>query len=309
MNDRAAVRPITVSIAAVERDTGLSKDTLRVWERRYGFPTPERDQYGERAYPLDQVEKLRVIKRLLDGGHRPGRIVSLDIADLQRISENSASTPQRISTFDDTDLRAYIDLIKSHDMDGLRRALSQATLRLGLTQFVTELVAPLNAMVGDAWMRGQMEVFEEHMYTESVHAVLRNAISSVPASVSQSRPRVLLTTFPQEAHGLGLLMAEVIFALEGCKCLSLGTQTPIGDIVLAASAHRADVLALSFTASLNPNYVTTGLEELRTKLPQHIEIWAGGQCPVIHRRSTEGVIAVGELEGLRSEIARWRAKH
>lgn len=29
-----------LSIAAVERDTGLTKDTLRVWERRYGFPTP-----------------------------------------------------------------------------------------------------------------------------------------------------------------------------------------------------------------------------------------------------------------------------
>ena len=33
MNDRSAQTPITLSIAAVERDTGLSKDTLRVWER------------------------------------------------------------------------------------------------------------------------------------------------------------------------------------------------------------------------------------------------------------------------------------
>ncbi|MET1081887.1 MAG: MerR family transcriptional regulator, partial [Burkholderiales bacterium] len=29
-----------VSIATVERDTGLSKDTLRMWERRYQFPRP-----------------------------------------------------------------------------------------------------------------------------------------------------------------------------------------------------------------------------------------------------------------------------
>ena len=35
-------------IAAVERDTGLSKDILRVWERRYGFPKPGRDAFGER---------------------------------------------------------------------------------------------------------------------------------------------------------------------------------------------------------------------------------------------------------------------
>ena len=38
-----------IGIAAVERETGLSKDTLRVWERRYGFPRPLRDANGERA--------------------------------------------------------------------------------------------------------------------------------------------------------------------------------------------------------------------------------------------------------------------
>ena len=39
------------TIAAVERDVGLSKDVLRVWERRYGFPAPARDANGERLYP------------------------------------------------------------------------------------------------------------------------------------------------------------------------------------------------------------------------------------------------------------------
>ena len=32
-----ATLAITLSIAAVERDTGLSKDTLRIWERRCGL--------------------------------------------------------------------------------------------------------------------------------------------------------------------------------------------------------------------------------------------------------------------------------
>ena len=52
-----------IGIAAVERDTGLGKDTLRVWERRYGFPKPERDAQGERAYPLAQVQRLRLLRR------------------------------------------------------------------------------------------------------------------------------------------------------------------------------------------------------------------------------------------------------
>ena len=88
---------MSVSIAAVERDTGIGKDTLRIWERRYGFPTPGRDAFGERSYPLDQVEKLRVIKRLLDQGHRPGRIVALPMETLMRLSQGQTSTPQKLS--------------------------------------------------------------------------------------------------------------------------------------------------------------------------------------------------------------------
>lgn len=308
MNDRAAVRPITVSIAAVERDTGLSKDTLRVWERRYGFPMPVRDNYGERAYPLDQVEKLRVVKRLLDNGHRPGRIVALDIEELQSIGESLSAAPQRIAQPGITELREYLALIKSHDVEGLRRTLGQALMRMGLGSFICDVVAPLNTSVGDAWMRGQIEVFEEHIYTESVNIILRSAIASSPDISREASPRVLLTTFPQEPHGMGLLMAEAMLSLEGVHCMSLGTQTPIWDIVLAATAYRADVVALSFTASQNPNYVVNGLEELRSKLSPRIEIWAGGSCPVIHRRIMDGVIPVVALQDIAPQVARWRSK-
>jgi MerR family transcriptional regulator, light-induced transcriptional regulator len=309
LNDRAAVRPITVSIAAVERDTGLSKDTLRVWERRYGFPMPLRDAYGERAYALDQVEKLRVIKRLLDNGHRPGRIVAMSIEELQSIGESLSAAPQRIAASDKTDLREYIALIKSHDVDGLRRLLGQSLMRMGIGSFVCDVIAPLNITVGDAWMRGQLEVFEEHMYTESVNIVLRSAIGAAPESAQLASPRVLLTTFPQEPHGMGLLMAEAMLSLEACRCVSLGTQTPIWDIVLAATAHKADIVALSFTASQNPNYVVNGLEELRSKLGSHIDIWAGGSCPIIHRRSMEGITPVAGLQDISQQVAHWRAKH
>ncbi len=64
-----------LTVGAVERETGLSADTLRVWERRYGFPQPLRDSGGRRRYPRAQVERLRQIKRLVDAGFRPGKLV------------------------------------------------------------------------------------------------------------------------------------------------------------------------------------------------------------------------------------------
>lgn len=309
MNDRRGDAPILLSIAAVERDTGLSKDTLRVWERRYGFPTPQRDGFGERVYTFEQVEKLRIIRRLMDAGHRPGRIVAQSTEALQQLSDSSASAPQRgAEVVAAPDLRQYVDLVRAHDVEGLRRQLSQAQLRLGLARFVTEVIAPLNTLVGDSWMRGHLEIFEEHLYTEALTVVLRNAIATVPAPGPAARPSVLLTTFPNEPHGLGLLMAEALFLLDGCRCISLGTQTPIWDIVLAANSQRADVVALAFTAVLSPAIVTEGLAELRGKLPRTVEIWAGGAAPVLHRRPTPGVMALASLAQIATETRRWRAE-
>lgn len=64
---------VLLPINAVERETGISKELLRMWERRYGFPSPERDAQGDRIYPPDQVNKLRVVRRLIDAGFRPVR--------------------------------------------------------------------------------------------------------------------------------------------------------------------------------------------------------------------------------------------
>ena len=66
-----------ITIAVVERDCNLPKETLRVWERGYGFPKPLRDGNGERLYPVDQLVTLRLFRRLMVAGQRPGQVVGL----------------------------------------------------------------------------------------------------------------------------------------------------------------------------------------------------------------------------------------
>ncbi|BAL97825.1 MerR family transcriptional regulator [Rubrivivax gelatinosus] len=308
MNERTNVEALTLSIAAVERDTGLSKDTLRVWERRYGFPSPSRDPQGERAYPLEQVEKLRLIKRLLDAGHRPGRIVPMPAAELNELTASTVDQPQRRAdnTVASADLERALDLLRRHDPAGLRRELGRMLVRHGISRFVVDVVAPLNTAVGDAWLRGQVEVYEEHLYTETVQSLLRQAIASVPEPLDGGTPSVLLSTFPGEPHGLGLLMCETLMAMDGCRCIALGTQTPLWDIVLAAGAYRADIVALSFSGCMSPNQVVDGLAELREKLPAEVGIWVGGSAPVLFRRRLEGVLPIDALDQIAPELRRWR---
>lgn len=302
---------ITMSIGSVERETGLTKDTLRVWERRYGFPQPARDNTGERAYTLDEVDKLRLLKRLLDRGHRPGKIIGYDIETLRRLADE---VPAEIGEAEDgveqrQDLLHYIALCKAYRFDEMRRALSQDLLRLGMYRFVVDVIAPLTTLVGARWASGFFSVFEEHLYTESIQILMRNAITSIPmlSHDAAPRPRVLLTTFPQEQHGLGLLMAEAIFALEGARCISLGVQTPITEIVKAAETQGADIVALSFAASMNGNQMAEGVRDLRARLPDEIEIWAGGACATLQRRPPPE-LRVLELSQIRPALRDWRGR-
>jgi DNA-binding transcriptional MerR regulator/methylmalonyl-CoA mutase cobalamin-binding subunit len=299
---------ITSTISDVERDTGVAKETLRVWERRYDFPQPNRDPNGERVYPVEQVQKLRLVKRLIDLGFRPGKVIQLPATDLQALAEKSSGT--KTGGAPHPDMQMYLDLCKSHEMEVLRRRLSQALLVMGLKSFVIDLVAPLTNLVGEAWACGQLAVFEEHLYTESVNMVMRSAIFSVPQANASNigAPRILLTTLPQERHGLGLLMVEAMCVVEGAHCISLGVQTPLGDIEEAARVQQVDIVALSFSASTNPRQAMDGLSELNARLPDSCELWAGGNCAALKRRNPK-FMRVLELAEISRAINEWRQRH
>lgn len=291
-----------LSIASVERETGVPKDTLRVWERRYGFPRPGRDPNGERAYPETQVAQLRLIKRLLDRGLRPGRLLRLDAAALAALAEETPDpgVPPR-SAFHDLALF----LLKTHQSGELRRELMQVLMRDGVRRFVLETAAPLAVHVGDAWARGEVQVFEEHLLTEVLQSVLRQAIAQL--GVPSGPPRLLLTTLPDERHGLGLLMVEAMATLEGAQCVSLGTQSPVRDIVAAAIAHQADVVAISVSSNGAIAEVQESITLLRSLLAPRVALWCGGAGAARLKRPGKAVQRLGSLEDVSAALDQWRA--
>jgi len=139
-----AATAAALPIAAVERETGLAKDTLRVWERRYGFPQPLRDAAGDRRYPPEQVQRLKLIARLLDAGQRPGKVVGLDTAALhallgrldgaqgqasktaaQPVAQPAAPEPQSQGVA----LEPFMNAVAAHDPQALRGLLGHALPR------------------------------------------------------------------------------------------------------------------------------------------------------------------------------------
>ena len=294
---------LALNISAVEREAGLSKDVLRMWERRYGFPKPFRDDNGERRYSIAEVAKLRAIKRLMDVGLRPGKIIHHTQDELNALAEGRIATRrEQAAPAVEGEILA---LLARHDAAALQNSLANLLMRQGLQRFVLETLASLNHAVGDAWMRGELAVVEEHLYTEQLQVALRTGINAFPRQVGV--PRVLLTTFPGEEHGLGLLMVEALLVPEGAQCISLGVQTPIEDIRRAAVAHDVHVVALSFSGAFPVRQAGEGLAALRRQLPGKIAVWAGGETTRRVRKALPGVLLVPDIAATTAALKTWRA--
>jgi methanogenic corrinoid protein MtbC1 len=111
---------------------------------------------------------------------------------------------------------------------------------------------------------------------------------------------------PGEEHTLGLLMAEATMSLCGAHCTMLGVQTPISEIVLAAKAHQADVLTLSFSSAMPAAQVKSGVEQVRKALPKSVAIWLGGAGAIRQRSILPGVQLMGALSDLTEAVVDWR---
>ncbi|MGB5179302.1 MAG: MerR family transcriptional regulator, partial [Gammaproteobacteria bacterium] len=126
-------------IGVVERDTGIGRDTLRVWERRYGFPRPVRNAKGERCYPEDQLRRLQRTRRLLDRGMRPGKLLPLSE---DALNELEASLLPESSEQPNKTVEAVLGAIRSTDADQVEVLLRRDYEKRGMRKFVLETVIP-----------------------------------------------------------------------------------------------------------------------------------------------------------------------
>jgi DNA-binding transcriptional MerR regulator len=68
------------------RLAGLPVETLRVWERRYDLSDARRSAHGQRLYTAAQVQRLGLLKQLVDRGHPIGQLASLSMDELRTLS-------------------------------------------------------------------------------------------------------------------------------------------------------------------------------------------------------------------------------
>lgn len=293
-----------LSISHVSTETGISKELLRKWESRYGFPEPLRDEGDNRLYSLEQIQRLKLIKRLIDDGARPGKVVPLPEEQLKALIEKKRTESSPIVLLD-SDL-PLLEWLQAKNPTLLRQKLKEDLQKLGVTAFILHRLPALNVFIGEAWVKGLIGIHDEHLYSEIIQSLLRDATAHI--QFATAAPRIIITTPPNELHALGNLMLETVLRVEGVDCISLGIQTPINDLAIAAQEFEADIVALSFSSYYPKRRILPLLKDLRLQVPAGIQIWAGGAGVLGLQRSPRGIVIVQHIADALQMIKKQKRK-
>ncbi len=283
------------SIGDVSRITGIPKDLLRMWERRYQYPNPTRDENGDRVYSDAHLDKLVLVRQLVEQGRRPGKLIPLDLPALRRLLQEGRA---------EIDASALVRLLSMGDANALRDWLQQQLIAYGLRAFIHNILSPAIKIVGDAWSSGDVAIYEEHFFTETVFGLVRQSLTE--HYHKDGEPRVMLTTVPGEQHSLGLLMVESLLRLGGAEVVSFGAGTPFREIREAAEKLAVDVIGLSFSAAFKTEDAIVMLHGLRPMIPPDIQIWVGGEAFSDNPEMPDGVRLIDQLHGLERVLSEWK---
>ena len=263
-------------IRAVSLMTGVSIDTLRAWERRYGAVVPARDDRG-RMYSTDDVLRIRLLQDSIDKGHAIGRVAALTNEQLEQLTETSAVTRALASPEPATAMSgvaAVIAAVERFDAAAVEHELARAAAMLPVSALLREIVVPVMVEVGERWHDGRAQIAHEHLLSASVRNVLGSLLRL--HQKSGTRERLLFATPSGESHEFGALGAAVLAASGGLGTIYLGPGLPANEILAVLRSVQVEVVVLGITNGGDAERTENEVTQIATGLPNGVELWLGG---------------------------------
>ncbi len=303
---------------AVARFTGLTPDVVRVWERRYGAVRPSRTAGKARRYSAEDIRRLLLLHEAVRRGHSIGDVARLDDPALRALLEQSsvlrrpagsseASGEAEPGASDGGGVVAeYLGAVTRFEMRRALDVLGAAAAMMSPERFVTGVVLPILAEVGERWSRSDLGVAQEHVVSAQIKGFLLTMLRLTPAP-PPGAGRVLVATPPGHLHEIGALTAAWLAAARGWDTVYVGPDIPLDELGLAARMARADLVLLSLIRQASPRERGALIRRM-DQLAAMVPVWVGApEGHAIHAAKTR-VRRFKRLDDLGPALDQWAAR-
>jgi methanogenic corrinoid protein MtbC1 len=253
MSERTKLsREPVYNIRSVVERTGIAAETIRAWERRYGYPDPYRSPNGYRLYTEDEIATLIWLKRQTESGMSIGQSIHLLEAlrsrgqeptlalDLLPLSHAPAEDPVALRD------ELYSCLVSLHEGESVE-LLSRTFTGLPVRSALLQVIEPVLVRIGLAWHNGEIPVAIEHFASNLCRAHLIHAMESL--SAPKRKGRIISACAPGELHEIGMLMVSFLLREAGWNVTYLGSDLSLERLHEALSELMPDLVLFSASSS------------------------------------------------------------
>jgi MerR family transcriptional regulator, light-induced transcriptional regulator len=304
------------NIQIVSQITGISAHTLRAWEKRYQIIEPDRNDTGRRLYSQSEIEKLQVIKSLIETGQTIGVLAKLDHAARVKLlqsqknqSEIARDTTQKIKVEFDYQqiLQNILMALHNYKLDIIAHEFAKCINQISAREFAFKIIIPLFKSVGEMVYNNKFSVSQEHSLSAITTFYIGKLVTSQTKRSSSAKNKICLATPQGELHSLGILIAALLCHHHEVEFIYLGEDMPAASIAEAAKSTAATHLILGVMNHSNrySQYnLTEYLNQLISTLPVTFEIWIGGPSEEIAPFQIKGykVLALASFEELEQKL-------
>lgn len=227
--------------AAVARLSGVPAATFRAWERRYGFPRPERLPAGQRLYSERDVAAIRWLHEQTERGLTISRAVALA---LEALASAERRQPAELAGRPTADLATDLGTaLLEADQARADALLAEAFALYPLETVALEVMQPLLIEIGERWHRDELSVADEHYVT---NYLLRKLFALLNAYEGRpGRGLIVTACAPGEWHEVGILIVSLFLTRHGYRVLYLGPNLPLESLAGELPRLRPDLVCLS----------------------------------------------------------------
>lgn len=218
--------------------TGIKAHTLRVWERRYGFPNPQRTKTNIRYYTDEQLKKLLRVSVLINQDYKISRINQMTDYEINDVI-------YKLSTNGSEDCNREVQMltIATIEMDEVEfnHIIMGHIQKKGLTKTIFGIIYPYLKHIGVLWGTNKLIPAQEHFATNIIRHKIITKIDELSNTTLKS-PSIVLFLIENEFHDIGLLMSAYLAKKMGWKVYYLGQNVPLSNVIAVQNKIKPTIM-------------------------------------------------------------------